>query len=324
MEITIASIFGIAVLSFSYGVIVGHYEVFPHSLLGKSKSFVELAIVPSTQPVATIPDIKKINNKPTISIHFIDVGKKKSDCILINVEGGKTTLIDVGRKSHGPGICEYVKNREIEEIDLLLLTHYHGDHYGGLQSVIDTFDVGKIILPKYWTEKEEQRRESVLGIINELPAEVAEIGKSYEMGGGACLEVIGPQQKYSSGLYPGNENSTICRLNHDSLTALFMGDAGEIAEQDILESNNEIKSDILKIGHHAYPGTTSIKFIESVKPSEAVITTDGKYSKHINAVVERLNFVSDANSYMTDEHGTVVVQAFDDSSYNLITAKDSQ
>lgn len=318
-------LFTIISTSFLYGVLVGNYELFPFTILSKCKNYIDIfanLIRPTDRKEVSYPNIEKVSKDPELSVHFIDVGDKQGDCFLINIDGGKTVLIDAGNESHGPGLCEYINKMGINEIDLLLLTHYHGDHYGGIQDIVGEFKIKTVLLPKYWLDSEEHHKEAVMNELKGIPSELIEINNNYEIGMNAQLEIIGPQKKYTGDFYTGNENSTVCRLNHDLLTVLFMGDATEISEMDILDSEVDIESNILKVGHHGYPDATCIQFIEEVNPSEAVITTQGKYSMARKKIIDRLNYFVDADCYLTNESGTIVVKAFENSSYDIITSDD--
>ena len=76
-----------------------------------------------------------------LEIHYLDVGQ--ADSILIN-SNDNTMLIDAGNNNDGENIVNYIKNLSIESIDYLIGTHPHEDHIGGLDNIIDSFDIGKI------------------------------------------------------------------------------------------------------------------------------------------------------------------------------------
>ncbi len=78
-------------------------------------------------------------------VHFIDTGQ--SDCILIKT-GKENYLIDTGWEYYSGKILSYLNSNNVDKIDGVILTHYHDDHYGGLEMLLKTSKVKKI-LPKH-------------------------------------------------------------------------------------------------------------------------------------------------------------------------------
>jgi len=81
-----------------------------------------------------------------LSIHMIDVGQGES--ILIITPNNKTILIDAGEQSEGRKVKAYLTKNYVDKIDLLIGTHPHSDHIGGLSEIINSFEIDKIIMPK--------------------------------------------------------------------------------------------------------------------------------------------------------------------------------
>jgi competence protein ComEC len=80
-----------------------------------------------------------------LKIHFIDVGQ--ADSILIQC-GNENMLIDAGNNDDGDKVVEYIKNQSISKLDYVVGTHPHEDHIGGLDMIIESFDIGKVYMPK--------------------------------------------------------------------------------------------------------------------------------------------------------------------------------
>ncbi|MGI6703754.1 MAG: MBL fold metallo-hydrolase [Clostridia bacterium] len=77
-----------------------------------------------------------------VSVHFLDVGN--ADCIFIDA-GGIDILIDGGNDNDGPYIVEYLKGLGTDDIELMIATHPHLDHVGGLDDVLEAFEVRAVI-----------------------------------------------------------------------------------------------------------------------------------------------------------------------------------
>ena len=97
-----------------------------------------------------ILDIIEEEDIPTpegsMAVHFIDVGQ--GDSILISMPTGENMLIDAGDNDKGEVVVDYLRSQGVERIDYLVGTHPHADHIGGLDDVIDEFDIGEIYMPR--------------------------------------------------------------------------------------------------------------------------------------------------------------------------------
>jgi len=81
----------------------------------------------------------------TLKVHFLDVGQ--ADCILIQAPTGENMLIDAGNNDDADMIVTYLNAKGVKKIDVLVGTHPHEDHIGSLDTVIDTYDIGKYTCP---------------------------------------------------------------------------------------------------------------------------------------------------------------------------------
>jgi competence protein ComEC len=86
------------------------------------------------------------SNGELLEVYFIDVGQ--ADSILIKTHDGKVMLIDAGNNADSSFITGYLKQQKISRIDILVGTHPHEDHIGGLDAVIQNFDIGEFYMPK--------------------------------------------------------------------------------------------------------------------------------------------------------------------------------
>lgn len=91
-------------------------------------------------------NVSKVETKGELIVHFIDVGQGASQLIVGPM--GKTILIDAGNNDQETVVVNYLKKQKINKVDILVGSHPDADHIGGLDAVIDNFDIGKVYMPK--------------------------------------------------------------------------------------------------------------------------------------------------------------------------------
>jgi len=237
-----------------------------------------------------------------LQVHFIDVGQ--ADCELIKFPDGQFALIDAGDSSHKDEVVNYLTAQGVEDIAFAVATHGHEDHIGGMQSVIENFNVKKVIRP--YQDHDSTLYTNMLYAIEESGAEeiIAKYGDTFETGG-AEFEIFAPvQQEYSD----FNDCSVVLKMTYGNRSFLFTGDAGKASEEDMLSMGYNLKSDVLKVGHHGSRTANTEEFIKAVSPYIAVISVgkDNKYDLPDEEPIERLESVG-SKVYRTDEVGTVIV-----------------
>ena len=228
-------------------------------------------------------------------IDFIDVGQ--ADSILIRNQD-EVMLIDAGTNEAGETVVNYLQNLGITKIDYLIGTHPHEDHIGGLDDVINHFDIGQIYMPKI--ETTTKTFEDVLDAIEtkNLTLTSPNRGDKIELGqaeGEFMTEPILDKDNL-------NVSSLVLRLEFGNTSYLFMGDAEEENEETI----NWPKTDVLKVGHHGSSTSSSESFLEQVQPKYAIIMA-GKDNSYGLPTQETINKLSNIGSeiYRTDEDGTI-------------------
>ncbi len=254
----------------------------------------------------SIPKVP-IAKEGEISIHFIDVDQADSALIL---DGDKVMLIDAGNypnDSHKDYMLKYLRDRGVETIDYLVLTHAHGDHIGGAPEVINSFDVKNCIMSKQpHTSKTFERTLDALEDknVNVLPAEA---GDTYTLGS-ATFEILGALQEEYKDL---NDSSVVLRLDFGERSILFTGDAEKVAEAEMVErysGTSKLDTDVLKVGHHCSGSSTTQEFLSLVTPSVAIIScgVNNEYGHPHQAVLNRLAG-SRTEILRTDKQGTIVL-----------------
>jgi competence protein ComEC len=257
------------------------------------------------EPVKTSTTVSGSTNnvvaKGNLKVHFIDVGQGASQLIIGPT--GKTILIDAGNNNNEKVVVAYLKKEKIKKIDILIGTHPDADHIGGLDAVIDNYDIGKIYMPKIQSNTESFK--DVLAAIQKkkLKVTTAKSGLTLEWESGIKVEMIAPVGTYDD----TNDMSAVVHLTNGSNTFLFTGDAETKSEADMLKSGVNLKSDVLMIGHHGSKFSTSQKFLDEVNPKYAVIQVgkDNNYGHPTAEVLKKLNNKK-IKIYRNDDQGNII------------------
>lgn len=244
-------------------------------------------------------------NSDILSVHMIDVGQGES--ILIVTPNNKTILIDAGEPSQGARVKSYLSRNKVDKINLLIATHPHADHIGGLPEIINNFEIEKIIMPqKSHTSSTFEKlltaiKSKGLSVSPALPDSAIEFDENVR------LHFLGPIKDYGDNL---NLWSVVFRLDYKNKSFLFTGDMEYEAEMDLINTYSEdnLEANVLNVGHHGANTSTSQQFLNYVNPEIALISSgkDNAYGHPHNEVIERLEAFG-TFIYRTDLQQTVVI-----------------
>lgn len=252
----------------------------------------------ATASVSNINNSNENNNVDgSLSVHFIDVGQ--GDCIYIN-QGEYNMLIDAGNNEDGEKLVSYLKSLNVNGFDYVIGTHPHEDHIGGMDDIINNFEIDNYYMPdKLSTTK---TFEDVLDALDAkgLSYNVPKIDDEFKLGD-ATFKVI----------YSGddtndiNDSSIVLKMTYGDNSFLFTGDATSNVEEIIL--NKDIKSDVLKVAHHGSSYSSTTEFLDKVDPKYAIISVgkNNSYNHPASITLQKLSN-RDITVYRTDLDGTII------------------
>ena len=243
----------------------------------------------------------QILDSSKLEIYFFDVGQ--ADSILIK-NNDDTMLIDGGNDSDGDNLVNYLKKEiKLDNIDVIVGTHPHEDHIGGLDVVIDNFDIGKIYLPDATTTSR-----AFDNLLNSIEV------KEYNITVPIEDEVFELGNLKFKVIYTGsdesdlNNTSIVLKMTFGNTSYLFTGDATSKTEKIILEKDIDV--DVLKVVHHGSSYSSTEDFLDKVSPRYAIIQV-GKNNKYGHPTEKTLTKLNNRNIkvYRTDNDGTIKISS---------------
>lgn len=248
-----------------------------------------------------------INHDGKFISYYIDVGQGDSE--FIEFPDGKTMLIDAGTDEYGETVTEQIKDLGYSKIDYIVCTHPHADHIGGMADVVNSFDIGKIYMPK--AVSDTKTFENLLTTIqdNGMTINTAKAGmnilssENYDY----SVDIIAPISIEYDDL---NNYSVVLKITYGDNKFLYMGDAEKEVENELLENNSDIKADVIKVGHHGSNTSSSYDFVNAVSADYAVISVgrDNDYGHPHSKIIKRWKN-SGAEICRTDESGTIIISS---------------
>lgn len=245
-------------------------------------------------------DLPPLQNDHQLHVYYLDVGQ--GDSIYIKTPAGDDILIDGGNNDQGQRLVQYLHNLHVDDIEVMIGTHPDADHVGGLDDVLKNFKVKNVYLPK--VSHNTKTFEDLLRAIKKqgLSVKTAKAGVALPLQG-ADAKFVGPVKDNYKEL---NDYSAVVHLTYGKNAFLFTGDAEYPSEKDMIDDRQDLKSDVLKVGHHGSSSSTSVPFLRAVQPKYAVISVgkDNKYHHPTQKTLNKLN-KDHIQIFRTDEQGTV-------------------
>ncbi len=257
--------------------------------------------------------------KRTLETNFLDIGQ--GDAILIQTPKNQTMLIDGGPDNKVLEKLGKYLPPLVKKVDIVLLTHPHADHVTGLVGVLRRYKVGTVILNG--TDLETDVYKEFLKTIEEknIPVVIAEAGEAIHFDEDLQFDMLAPKKstnsvfnKRSDGFGASgndvNDSSIVGKLMFKHFSAMLMGDATSKIENQLLIYGENLKSDILKVGHHGSKYSSSLNFLAAVSPKAAIIEVGAKnrYGHPSPAALSRLR-MSGTNVFRTDQNGDIRISS---------------
>jgi len=253
-----------------------------------------------------------------LTVYFFDVGQ--GDSALIVSPSGKTVLIDGGPPEADDRLVPRVRELVKGPIDLVILTHPHLDHLGGLAKIIQAVGARRYMDPGYDHPSEAYRK--LLDVVGKkvdqvmtptpnpsAPDTLLTIG----LGEGATLSILSPRMPQDPFLTHTrsdvNANSIVAKLTYGETAFLFVGDAEPETEAYLLGKPVDFTSTVLKVAHHGGRYSSTAKFLRAVSPQAAVISV-GEVNEYGHPTPEAIGRLERAHArvYRTDQDGTVTLE----------------
>lgn len=258
------------------------------------KNSIEMRQTDGTEPTVNLSE------NSNLKIYFIDVGQ--ADCILIN-NNQEYALIDAGNNEDGKKIVAYLNELGVHSLKYAIGTHAHEDHIGGMDDIIENFNIEHFYMPEVITTT--KTFEDVLDALEkkQIAFETPEIDSTFSLAETKFQAIYVGKDKTDL-----NDSSIVLKLTYGNTSYLLMGDGTNRVEKQILDK--DLKSDVLKVGHHGSQYSTHAQFLKAVSPKYAIIQVgkNNSYNHPKDVTIKKLESIG-AKIYRTDNDGTIILSS---------------
>ena len=248
-----------------------------------------------------------------IKVHYIDVGQ--GDSIFIELPDSRCMLIDAGEKEYGPTVVGYINKLGYSSIDILVITHPHTDHMGGMQHVIESLVIKKVYMPN--ATNSTKAFENMVKAIQEegCPVVEAKAGVNILNEANLVIDILAPN---STGYESLNDYSAVVKLTYGQHRFLFTGDAETTSEKEITA---DVSCDFVKVGHHGSTTSSGSSFVKATGAKYAIfqVGTGNDYGHPKEKIVERWKNAG-ATILRTDLDGNIVIST-DGTNFHISSSK---
>jgi competence protein ComEC len=259
---------------------------------------------------ASFGALRRRSDCSCLTVSFLDVGQ--GDAVALRSPAGRWILIDGGPR--GPTgdagrrvVVPFLRSHGATQLAAVVATHAHLDHFGGLPAVLDTFDPAFVLEPG-----EPVPDAGYLGFLAAVESDGADWrparrGDRLELDG-VTIEVLSPDSAWAVSQTDINEESVVLLVTYGSTRLLLAGDAGMPTEAHLAGQVGPVT--LLKVGHHGSRWATSDRWLDELKPADAVISVGAKnrYGHPAPETLARLR-AHGVTVFRTDEVGTITLTA---------------
>lgn len=246
------------------------------------------------------------NKNKDLTFAMLDIGQ--GDALFIKSPTGVEILIDSGRDKSVLNALREVMPFWDRSIDIVIMTNPDLDHIGGFEYILDLYKVDKVFEPGTYNDSEIYKLLEKKMKDKNIPRYLARNGLRIDIGDGAYIDFLFPDRDVAT--WDNNDGSIITRLAYGNNTFMLTGDASSKTEKIVLEKYNTkvLESVFLKVGHHGSRTSTSLEFLEIVRPKYALISLgkDNRYGHPHKEIIDRLSLLN-IKILRTDLLGTIIL-----------------
>jgi competence protein ComEC len=258
--------------------------------------------------VLSLPIDSIAKESDELQIHVIDVSTGTGDAMVLYQPGSCSILIDAGQLVYANRVINKLNELSIRTLDMVIISHPHADHFGGLFDILPEFSATKFFDNGY--EMEGTTLFDEYKKLRDLqPYSTLTYGDNVHCGKVkiSVLHSASPQTTVAS----TNDTSLVLMISYEDFRLIHMADLGHDGENKLMEVSHDLKANIIKIGHHGFKDATSKALLTRVSPDYAVISSSGRCSAIFGCQPDEsvLNLLNDLGiSYSrTDQNGDIVI-----------------
>ncbi|PAB58950.1 DNA internalization-related competence protein ComEC/Rec2 [Anaeromicrobium sediminis] len=281
------------------------YEIWPVKIGKRSMCIIIIGLFFITNLMGSL--VKK-----PFTMTFFHVGQ--GDCTLITTPHKKNILIDGGPVSEGDDerLLYLLLKNGIRKIDIIILSHSHKDHIGGLLRVADKMTVDNLIFGVYANEIKEFNQLLYYCNVDEANIFNMSRGQSITVEENLSFKCINPSVDTVYKEDDENNNSLSLILDYNDFKCLFTGDIESSGEENILKNNQIIKADLIKVPHHGSNTSSTRNFLNEVNGKIAIIQVGKNFYGHPSKEILKRYDDYGYKVFRTDKFGAIIIKVNDD------------